>query len=186
MEADLDGKAYNRLIWANAAGEVATYDKQHLVPGWEGRLTPGRNAALMRQSRVGAVGAAICKDMDFSALGRRYAGARMMLVPGWDFRGDWGEDGYAHGRLAVLRGVETGYSVVRSARIGRLVVTDLYGHVAAETPSRPEGAVLVVDAPLSSGGSTPYGRLGDLFGWACLAAAVVGGLALRRRPDDAD
>jgi apolipoprotein N-acyltransferase len=175
---DAAGQA-NRAIWAGSDGSVAIYDKQHLVPGWEGKITPGPRQALIRQTSAGPVGAAICKDMDFSQLGRDYAGAALMLVPGWDFRGDWGADGYAHGRLAILRGVENGYTVARSPRVGQLVVSDRFGRVVAETPSRVDTAVLVAQAPIPNGDPTLYARIGDLFGWLCVVLGTVGFVRLR-------
>jgi apolipoprotein N-acyltransferase len=177
---DEAGGQRNRALVADASGLVATYDKRHLVPGIEGAIRPG-SSDLVLHLRDGTIGVAICKDMDFSALGRGYAsaGARLMLVPGWDFRGPWGEDGWAHGRLAVLRGVESGYAVVRSAREGLLVASDRYGRVLAEAASAPQATMLLARVPVA-GAPTPYVMLGDLFGWLCVAGCVA--LRLRGGP----
>lgn len=90
-------------------------------------------------------GVAICKDMDFPALGRDYAGVPLLLVPAWDFQ----RDAWLHSRMAILRSVESGFAMVRSARDGRLTVNDRYGRVLAEQQSnagRP--ATLIADVPL--------------------------------------
>jgi apolipoprotein N-acyltransferase len=57
-------------------------------------------------------GVAICKDMDFPATIRACgrAGVRILFVPAWDF----GRDGWLHGRMAVLGGVEEGFTLVRT------------------------------------------------------------------------
>jgi hypothetical protein len=54
--------------------------------------------------------------MDFQStlLSDAFAGAfrgslTLMLVPAWDFNAD----GWLHARMAVLRGVEGGYAIVR-------------------------------------------------------------------------
>ena len=105
-----------------------------------------------------------------------------MLVPAWDF----GEDGTYAARLSALRGVENGFAMARAAREGLLTISDAYGRIVAETPSRPlPGAVLLAEVPAGTPRVTPYGRAGDLFGWLCVAAAagcVVSMLRRRFRP----
>ena len=48
-----------------------------------------------------------------------------MLVPAYDFD----RDASLHASMAVLRGVEGGFSVVRAARHGLLTVSDRYGRI---------------------------------------------------------
>ena len=69
-------------------------------------------------------GVEICKDMDFPAWSRKYGalGVRLLAVPSLDF----GRDGRLHSRMAVTRGVENGYAVVRAAGQG-LTISDAYG-----------------------------------------------------------
>jgi apolipoprotein N-acyltransferase len=54
----------------------------------------------------------ICKDMDFPGLSREYGqdDTALLLVPAWDFE----LDGWLHGRMAILRGVESGFSIARA------------------------------------------------------------------------
>ena len=79
------------------------------------------------------MGLAICTDMHFSALGQAYgaAGAGVMLLPAWDFQ----LDAWMGARMAVRRGVESGYAVLRAAREGVLTVSDAYGRGLAERAS---------------------------------------------------
>jgi apolipoprotein N-acyltransferase len=170
-----DGSAlHNRALFAESSGRQSWYDKQHLVPGWEGRIVPGQTP-LVVDTTYGRVGIAICKDMDFARLGRDYAraGAELMLVPAWDFRGAWGADGESHGNLAVLRGVEGGFSVARSARIGYLTLSDPAGRLVAHRRSDPVVAMVTVPLPAPRTDPTVYARTGDLFGWLCVAAAIA-------------
>lgn len=141
-----------------------TYLKRKLVPGLE-LLTPGDKALL-----VGDRGVAICKDMDFPSLFREYGtgGARMLLVPAWDFV----QDGRLHSRMAVMRGIENGFAIARAAATGRLTVSDAYGRIIAEAvTSRSEPVTLVADAGLTRSG-TLYSRTGDVFAWFSVLFAI--------------
>jgi len=120
-------------------------------------------------------GIAICKDMDFPRLGREYGrqDVRLMLVPAWDF----GRDNWQHSRVAILRGVEDGYTIARAAKDGFLTLSDSYGRVLYQAPSsnRPYASVV---AKVSVGTSeTPYALLGNTFGWIALVLGVVLGVA---------
>jgi apolipoprotein N-acyltransferase len=85
--------------------------------------------------------------------------------------------------MAILRGVESGFTVVRSARLGLLTVSDRYGRIVDATASGSAPvATLAVHAPLGSGAATPYARLGNVFGWLCVIGSVASPLvALSRR-----
>jgi apolipoprotein N-acyltransferase len=102
--------------------------------------------------------------------------------------------------MAMLRGVEHGYSVIRSARDGVMSVSDRYGRILAEAPTlaaapfvgaswngTPHGqTTLVASAPPGPGVLTLYDRGGWLFGWACLILAVLTRLAPARRGEPAE
>ncbi len=154
----------------------ATYDKHHLLAAFEGNLLPGTRRTLVgRQS--GLWGLEICKDMDFPRLSREYGGDRagLMLVPAWDFV----VDGWLHSRMAILRGVESGFSLARTARKGKLTLTDSRGRVIAEQPSAARAgnatapfSALVADVPVSHQ-PTLYAQAGDWFAWLDLLLAAV-------------
>jgi len=157
---------FNRA-YAFTPDAVYRYDKRHMIPGFEAHFRPGAET-LAFDGASARFGVAICKDMDFPALGRAYAGVDIVLVPAWDF----GADAWLHSRMAMLRGVESGYAVVRSAREGVLTVSDAYGRVLAEAPSGPQTA-FNAEVPSVSPRGTLYARVGDVFGWACLLLALV-------------
>jgi apolipoprotein N-acyltransferase len=152
-------------------GEVsAIYAKHHMLPAFESQLTPGIARTLLRQPS-GVWGITICKDMDFPLLSRQYGrdGAGLLLTPAWDFVAD----GWLHGRMAILRGVEDGFSMARAPRQGILTVSDDRGHVLAErdTGSAPF-ATLVASVPVVHE-ETLYARFGDWFGWLSVALVVI-------------
>ena len=173
------GHQENRAWLFAPTGElIADYAKHHLIPGLEASFTPG-SEFVVRSVGTNALGLAICKDMDFPALGRRYAalGVDALLVPAWDFD----RDAWMHARMAVLRGVESGFAVVRSARQGLLTVSDRHGRIVAVTASGSAPvASLTVHAGFGAGTPTVYARLGDVFGWFCVIASVAALLASLR------
>jgi apolipoprotein N-acyltransferase len=172
-----EGMTRNRALVASPTGGSAWYDKHHLVPGFEADTSPGRR--LLVFDRDGQkVGIAICKDMHFPSFGRRYArrGVDLMIVPANDFV----VDRWMAARMTTLRGVEGGYSVVRAARQGLLSVSDQYGQILAETASGPQTTTMMASIPtVRLSGPTLYSRIGDLFGWLCIAITLVAFLLLK-------
>ena len=148
---------------------VQRYDKEHMLPPFESNLKPG--TALMVLSRPQRKwGVAICKDMDFASPARLYgeAGAGLMLVPGWDFD----VDGSWHGHIAVMRGVEDGFSVARAAKNGFLTVSDNRGRIVGEVSSSSAPfATLLVDVPAAHSW-TVYQLLSDWLAWVAIALLV--------------
>lgn len=144
-----------------------SYDKRHMIPGFESHFDVGTSSLMFDYENV-RYGVAICKDMDFPALGREYAGVNVMLVPAWDFT----NDAWLHSRMGILRGVENGYAIARDARNGVLTVSDAYGRVTSEAPSGPQTAYDVT-IPTTGPGPTLYARIGDAFGWSMLALAAL-------------
>ena len=148
-------------------GKFWRYDKRHPVPGLEARYTPGRVPGWLGDSRA----VEICKDMDFPNTIRPDAanGVRLMGVPAGDFH----IDGWQHARMAVMRGVENGFALVRPAHHGLVIVSDAQGRVIAMKQDAPTGLTMVVaDLPLGPG-LTFYTRIGNVFAWLCVAATVL-------------
>ncbi len=93
-----------------------------------------------------------------------------MLVPAWDFR----RDGRLHARMAVVRGVENGFALARSAAMGRLTVSDSHGRDRGggdDLRARPGDRAGGSRAALRRARSTA--RWGDLFGWLTVAGAAA-------------
>jgi apolipoprotein N-acyltransferase len=163
-------RKYNQARLFLPQTRPVTYDKHHLLPPFESTLEPGSTLAILRRP-ASAWGVQVCKDMDFTQLSRRYgaAGAGLMLVPAWDFDVDriW------HGHKALMRGVESGFSIVRAAKQGYLTVSDNRGRVIAESRSDSSPFVtLIADVPEIHEG-TFYILAGDWFAWVSLAMLAV-------------
>lgn len=160
-----------------------TYEKHHMLPAFESHLLPGTARLTFDRASddgtAGKWGVEICKDMDFPLLARQYSndGARLMLVPAWDFVAD----GWLHGRMAILRGVESGFSLARSVKQGILTLSHSRGRVLVfRVTGAPGFDTLVGILPLGSG-PTFYDRTGNWFAWLNLAVAVLLFLPSRRK-----
>lgn len=148
---------------------VQRYDKEHLLAPFESNLQPGTTLTVLPRPQQ-KWGVAICKDMDFASPARLYgkAGVGLMLVPGWDFV----VDGSWHGHIAVMRGVEDGFSIARAAKNGLLTVSDNRGRIVGEVSSSSAPfATLLVDVPAAHSW-TVYQLLGDWFAWVAIALLV--------------
>ena len=145
------------------------FAKQHLIPGVEPEK-PGHKRVILDQPS-GRWGLQICKDMDFPQLSREYAadGAHLMLVPAWDFN----LDGWLHSRMAVLRAVESGFALARSARNGLLTLSDNRGRIISETATVPSRFLSISGKLNVARKETFYAKTGDWFGWLCVGAFVV-------------
>ena len=172
--------------WRNVAlafqpdGTIASYDKRHLLPPFEDKFRPGTTPGLLGRGRA----VAICKDLDFPRTIRADAraaatlsaggpqGIRVIAVPANDFT----KDDWIHARMAVMRGVENGFAVVRAAFNGLLTVSDSQGRVIARAETTGKGMTAIFAAVEPGGGPTLYTQVGDMFAWFCTALAL--GLAL--------
>ncbi len=143
------GPAVYNIAWVfSPDGELlGEYTKKHLVPSFEARLSPGNQ--LVRFTIEGQKAAvAICRDLDYPNPARAYGKERvgLLFVPAWDFF----VDAYFHAQGAFMRGIENGYSLVRSARAGLLTVTSPTGQMLGETPALgTPPSILLANAPVA-------------------------------------
>ena len=169
---------YNIAQVYSPDGSVATYRKRHLIviepyePGDEPLLTSGDHAVV------------ICKDLDFPQPGPREPSARRPGCSGRR-RGTSRPDGWLHSRMAIVRGIENGVPVARSARGGALTVSDARGHLLAEATATGGDGFASTAADLTvATEATLYTRFGTWFGWLCVAGLgwlVILGLTPGRR-----
>jgi len=156
----------NVALTFRPTGDPARYVKRHTLWPLDTSIR-GHSPGLLTDGRA----VAICKDLDFPATMRSDAllSVQLMLVPAADFE----VDGWIHARMALLRGVENGFSIVRAARNGLLTLSDDRGRVWRRTAT---GRLQIVDAiatlPLGTG-PTLFRRLGDCLAWMCMALSIV-------------
>jgi apolipoprotein N-acyltransferase len=157
-------------VFARDGQVLSEYHKARLVPGFEAGYKSGSRPLVFELSGA-TLGVSICKDMDFPEWAIQYARQNigLMLVPAWDFQVDevW------HSRMTVVRGIEGGYAVARSANEGLLTVSNQLGQVLAEKRSSDAPEVLLVAQVRQGSGHTFYSRAGDWFAWLMLIVIVV-------------
>ncbi|MEO6290796.1 MAG: nitrilase-related carbon-nitrogen hydrolase [Ginsengibacter sp.] len=153
---------HNSGLVINPEGDVIVdYNKVHLIDGLENRFSPGNKIGLFTFNQMQA-GIAVCKDLDYPDYINKYGKSRIkfMVVPSWDFViNDW-----LHSRMTILRGVENGFSMIRTARQGRLTISDCYGKVTYET-NASKGHKSYLSGKVSiENKHTLYSRFGNWFG----------------------
>ncbi|MGB9512012.1 MAG: nitrilase-related carbon-nitrogen hydrolase [Candidatus Acidiferrum sp.] len=164
------GASNQERLYSPRGELAAAYNKHHLLPPGENRFTPGTTRAVVA-GIAGNWGLEICKDMDFPRLSREYSrdGVALLIVPAADFV----DDGWLHGRMAILRGVESGFSIARSAKLGILTLTDDRGRVLAQRNTiGPVFATVIANIPVRHD-TTFYSRFGNWFAWLCVALLFV-------------
>jgi apolipoprotein N-acyltransferase len=178
----LDGltKFENKYVWLAPDADVETYLKHHPVPG-EGSIR-GTAPIVVHDRPYGKAAGAICYDYDFPALGLEHARqeADLVVVPSSDWRGI---DPF-HTQMAAVRGIEGGFSVVRSVRWATSGAFDPMGRVRG-TVSYFEGQRMMVANVPSRRVPTLYSRLGDvlpLFAGLVLLGGLAMTLVRTRRP----
>lgn len=163
-------KVWNEAVLFQKDGSELAYEKRHLLPGLEWEFAAGGSYATTT-SAGWTWGLAVCKDMDFPEIGRAYGsrGVELLLVPAWDFS----VDGWLHSRMAVMRGVEGGFTIARAAKQGLLTVSDPFGRVVAEAAAPGEQFSTLVAQVRPESVPTLYRRWGDWFAWVCVVVTVT-------------
>ena len=112
--------------------------------------------------------------MDFLDISKEYGrkGVDILFVPARDFKGSekW------HSKIALFRGIEQGFSIVRSANEGISTISDYFGRIIEKEESfQVEKSILIGDVP-SKRQITLYSRWGDWFVYLILF--LLGGIVL--------
>lgn len=148
-----------------------------------GEFTPGEDLAV-GSADGHRLAVFICYEAIFPDLVRGFAQGGADLLVNVTNDGWYGRTSapYQHMAMAVFRAVENGKYLVRAANTGITAIVDPRGRVRQKT-ALFERTVLVGEAGIVPG-LTPYARYGDVFGWACLSAAVAltASIAARRTP----
>lgn len=163
--ARLDQKKLNSAVIINPTGKIERiYNKHHLLPGLESQFTPGKHFFNVKNQFNWGV--AICKDMDFLTLGWHYGktNTQLLLVPALDFN----VDAWYHGRSAIMRGVENGFAVARSAAHGYLSITDQLGRIIKLAPDFHQKNNILVGTITLYPLHTIYTQWGNWFAWLVL------------------
>ena len=86
---------------------------------------------------------------------------------------DWPGSELIHQRMAVVRGVESGFSLARAARGGVVSANDSRGReIAARQPVKGEDTVVTATLPIGTG-NTLYARTDDWFARVCVILTIL-------------
>ena len=162
-------------IFTPSGGIESKYDKQHLLPFSEGNYISGQELLIRNfEDNQGKFGIAICKDMDFENPSRKYGQNEIsiLFVPALDFK----VDDFLHARIAIMRGIEGNYAVVRAAQWGLLSVSNNKGEIINMISSQSEtkDVLLLSDIHLDNGKESVYSRFGNWFGYFSEVFFVLG------------
>jgi apolipoprotein N-acyltransferase len=163
----------NKLVLVDPSGTiVVNYLKSHPVAGWEESImTRGDGQVAVVDTRVGRLASAICFEADFPDFMRQAGqrGADLLIVPA----NEWQAIKTVHAQMAAFRAVENGAAVVRPAASGISSAVDPWGRVLAVADYFAAGdRTMTAQVPIGRVW-TLYPRIGDLFAWSCLVAAVL-------------
>jgi apolipoprotein N-acyltransferase len=167
----------NTLVLFNPEGALIwKFQKAHPVPGGEAAISrPSDGRLKFVDTPHGRLSGIICFDADSVQLLHQAGAGRadLVLIPSNDWRAidPW------HTQMAVFRGIEQGFNMVRHVSRGLSIAADIQGRVRGfmdhyETLAERQ---LVAEVP-TRGVRTIYSGVGDLFSW--LALAGLAGLAL--------
>jgi apolipoprotein N-acyltransferase len=158
------------VVFAPDGKIVASYAKHHLIPSLEWDYKPGSKPAIF-DAPWGRTAVLISQDLDFPETARELAAhsVRVVMAPA----SDWQSSEVIHQRMAVVRGVESGFSLARSARGGMLSANDSRGRqIAGRVPMHGEDTMATADLPIGTG-ETLYSRTDDWFGRVCVAFTIL-------------
>ncbi len=163
-------KRNSAFVMDSSGRRILDYNKVDLVSGFENVFMPGKNIGIFDYRGVSA-GVAICKDLDFPDYIRKYGKNHIsfLLVPAWDF----GDDAWLHSRMAIMRSIENGFSLVRAARYGRITISDPEGRIKGEVSCTDGAGYNLVSyipvVPLN----TFYTRFGNWLGFFLVFISLI-------------
>jgi apolipoprotein N-acyltransferase len=155
-------KRENKVIAITPEGEIAyTYTKARPVPGE--KSIKGCEQLPILNTPYGIISSVICFDMDspkdISKIGKE--GVDILLVPSWD----WKKITPYHTNMAIVRGIENGFSVVRQTNEGMSASADYHGRVLSSMNHFNTKERLLLSNVPTKGITTIYSIVGDLFAW---------------------
>ncbi len=172
LDSRKEAKGENASILIDPAGNIKwTYLKSHLVEVVEKPYFKSGDKKIPRHDTpYGTLASVICFDFDFPAYVRSAGrGISLMMAPSFD----WQEITPLHAHMAVFRGIENGFSILRPTGNGLSIAADACGRVIASQNSfTSKDTIMLADLPVKSV-FTVYSVIGDSLVWVCVAGLVV-------------
>lgn len=159
------------IVFSPTGKIVLKYDKQELIEfGPEKNYLPGKQPGIFN-FKGHQFGVAICHDFDFQRLAMVYSRKKVgvIFLPALDFVAD----NWLHGRIAIMRGVEGGYAIIRAAQWGLLSISDANGRIIKIGTSSFNHPVFLVSSVTIGSGNSLYARFGDWLPWCLLIIVLI-------------
>jgi apolipoprotein N-acyltransferase len=160
----------NKVVAIHPGGTIAWhYHKARPIVGPESPfIDAGAGDLLFLDTPHGRVGAVICHDLDFPDFIRQAGrgSVDILVAPS----ADWDDIASMHARMAVLRAVENGFTLLRPTSTGLSIATDATGRVLAAQPDGPTEMIATIPG---AGRATWYARVGDVFAQLCVVVVTV-------------
>ncbi|NJM06712.1 hypothetical protein HC891_11790 [Candidatus Gracilibacteria bacterium] len=168
-------KVENKVVTIDPQGQVAaTYFKNKLPLGEQSIQGDGTIPVI--ETPYGRLAAVICYDMDSPDFIRQLGQQQVDLVIAGS--GDWKAISPWHAHVAVVRGIENGFALVRPVRGGLLVNADQYGRITASLDYF-NAEERVLSGPVAARHTpTLYPFVGDAFALAAVASCAALTLAV--------
>jgi apolipoprotein N-acyltransferase len=163
----------NKLILIAPDGSIVwEYLKWNLAPGYERAMTiPGDGQLKVANTVKGSVTGVICYDMDFPQYIRQSGSLKsdLLLAPS----NDWPEIKNTHAKMARLRAIENGVSLLRPTSSGLSIAVDPYGKtLSCVDDFQGNGNPFVAVLPMGSV-RTLYTTVGDFWTWVCVFGGCI-------------
>jgi len=159
-----------RYVIYNPQGDLlSVYNKHQPVPGEP--APKGQEPAVSLDLGNTQIAGAICYDYDFPYLAKRIGdvSADIVVLPSSDWKGI----DPIHTRMAAVRAIEQGHSIIRSTRFGLSAAINPTGTLVGQQSSFDENdKILVSDLPVDGIG-TIYSVIGDLLVYLCIGFILV-------------
>ena len=172
MDIKRKEKNENAAILIDPAGDVKwKYLKSYLVPvGEEPYHKRGDWKVPVLDTPYGKIASVICFEYDHHRYIRSAGrGINLFLVPALDGKGLTP----VHSHMAVFRGIENGFSMLKPTGDGLSIAVDYCGRVIAEQNYvTSKERVMLADVPVKSV-STIYSVIGDVFAWICIVGFII-------------
>lgn len=179
---DTPGRFENKYLFIDKSGEIKdTYFKHFPVP-FEGSVK-GREPLRVYEVEGFKLGGAICFDYDFIQMGKEHAAndVGLVVVPASDWKGI---DPY-HAKMAMVRGIENGYSILRPVRGATSIASDALGNIRASMSYFEKNDKIMLASLPTVRIVTLYSIVGDLFCYLQILISFVfaGSVLFRKRYD---
>lgn len=172
MDSKLKEKGENTAIFIDPAGEIKwKHVKSYLVPILEGPFfKQGERKIPVLDTPYGKIASVICFEYDHHHYVRSAGqGITLFLVPALDGK----TLTPVHSHMAVFRGIENGYSVLKPTGEGLSIAADYCGRIIAkQNYVASEERIMLADMPVKSV-FTIYSIIGDVFAWVCVIGLIA-------------